>query len=201
MTDKLPPNLLALFAPRPQLRYLPPADHAPEHRRTAPIDGVAKYLPALKEKAAKAKAVEAGEPIKEDDPEPEKPPTVSKLEERNNRILNKQAHQQWLVTEGYKELYKPNEDPNIRGDPYKTLFISRLPYGIEKEELEAEFRRFGKIDRCRIVLNNGKTDAKKGKVSKKQKQRGYAFILFFDEADCKGMPSFPDLTFSIELQH
>jgi U1 small nuclear ribonucleoprotein 70kDa len=49
MTDKLPPNLLALFAPRPALRYLPPNDHAPEERRTHPISGVASYLPLMKE--------------------------------------------------------------------------------------------------------------------------------------------------------
>jgi U1 small nuclear ribonucleoprotein len=49
MTDKLPPNLLALFAPRPGLRFLPPADHAPEDRKTAAISGVAAFLPQLEE--------------------------------------------------------------------------------------------------------------------------------------------------------
>jgi len=49
MTDKLPPNLLVLFAPRPALRYLPPSDHAPEERKTNNIGGIAQYLDALKE--------------------------------------------------------------------------------------------------------------------------------------------------------
>ena len=49
MTDKLPPNLLALFAPRPALRYLPPSDHAPEQRKTNAISGVAAFLGELKE--------------------------------------------------------------------------------------------------------------------------------------------------------
>jgi hypothetical protein len=49
MTDKLPPNLLALFAPRPGLRFLPPADHAPEDRKTAAISGVAAFLPQLED--------------------------------------------------------------------------------------------------------------------------------------------------------
>lgn len=48
MTDKLPPNLLALFAPRPPLRWVPPSDYAPEERRTATIGGVGDFLPALK---------------------------------------------------------------------------------------------------------------------------------------------------------
>jgi len=49
MTDKLPPNLLALFAPRPPLRWMPPSDHAPEERKTAAISGLAAFLPQLEE--------------------------------------------------------------------------------------------------------------------------------------------------------
>lgn len=47
MTDKLPPNLLALFAPRPPLRWVPPCDNPPEQRKTAAISGIADFLPAL----------------------------------------------------------------------------------------------------------------------------------------------------------
>jgi len=49
MTDKLPPNLLVLFAPRPALRWVPPSDHAPEERKTATIGGLADFLPQLEE--------------------------------------------------------------------------------------------------------------------------------------------------------
>ena len=49
MTHKLPPNLLALFAPRPGLRYLPHGDHAQEERKTSNIGGVAQYLGALQD--------------------------------------------------------------------------------------------------------------------------------------------------------
>ena len=49
MTDKLPPNLLALFTPRPPLRFLLPQDHAPEHRHTSEITGVGAYLQSLQE--------------------------------------------------------------------------------------------------------------------------------------------------------
>ena len=47
MTHKLPPNLLALFAPRPALRYLQHSDHAQEERKTGNVGGVAQYLSAL----------------------------------------------------------------------------------------------------------------------------------------------------------
>lgn len=49
MTHKLPPNLLALFAARPALRYLPPSDHAPEERKTNNIGGVAQFLSAIQD--------------------------------------------------------------------------------------------------------------------------------------------------------
>lgn len=198
MTDKLPPQLLALFAPRPQLRYLPPSDHAPEDRSTAKITGVAQYLPALKEKAEKAKAVAEGAEVDPDDPFPETKPTLSKLEERDNRVFAEQQQQKWLVDEGWKDLFKPREDPNIRGDPFKTLFVGRLDYGTEIRDLEKEFGRFGPIERVKIVLNNGKHDAAHPKrKQRKNKPRGYAFIVFEDAEDFKGTLAVPLLLFKL----
>lgn len=49
MTDRLPPNLLALFAPRPPLRYLPPSDAPAHERKTATITGLAQYKQALED--------------------------------------------------------------------------------------------------------------------------------------------------------
>lgn len=49
MTDKLPPNLLALFAPRPPLRWIAPVDHAPAERKTPKVTAVADFLPQLEE--------------------------------------------------------------------------------------------------------------------------------------------------------
>lgn len=44
MTDKLPPPLLALFQPRPPLRYIPPTDRAPDDIKKSSISGVAQFL-------------------------------------------------------------------------------------------------------------------------------------------------------------
>lgn len=49
MTHKLPPNLLALFAARPALRYLPASDHAAEERTTSNVGGIAQFMSALEE--------------------------------------------------------------------------------------------------------------------------------------------------------
>src|SRR5689334_13422549 len=47
MTDRMPPNLLALFAPRPPLRWMEPLDYAAQDRKTYDVSSVAQYLPAL----------------------------------------------------------------------------------------------------------------------------------------------------------
>jgi len=84
MTDKLPPNLLALFAPRPPLRWVPPADHAPGDRKTAPITGVAAFLPALQEYKETDKYI----------------PTESWLQRRDRIRLEKKERQEKLLKEG-----------------------------------------------------------------------------------------------------
>lgn len=164
MTDRLPPNLLALFQPRPPLRYLPPADFAPGERKTKAIDGVAAFVADLKEKQEK----EADEPVSE-----------SWLEKKDREALEKKSVHEKRVTIDFKNEYNPREDPNIRGDAYKTLFVSRLSYEATTKDLEREFSRFGPIERVRIVTNRGE-----GKDA--GKPRGYAFILFENEQDMKG---------------
>ena len=86
MTDKLPPNLLALFAARPALRYLPPSDHAPEERKTANISGVAQFLSALEE-------------YKDIPYEP----TESWLERKLRVKAEKRERQENVLTEGFSQ--------------------------------------------------------------------------------------------------
>ena len=162
MTDKLPPNLLALFAPRPPLRYLPFSDHAAEDRKTAPITGVAQYLDKLREP---------------DDYEP----TESWLQRRDRLRLEKRDRLEKHLTEGFSQRTwnlalkgilswpwtsqspaahlegqgltfttdDPANDPQVRGDAFKTLFVGRLNYDTKESDLEREFGRFGPIERVR----------------------------------------------------
>ncbi|KAK5706547.1 hypothetical protein LTR97_001537 [Elasticomyces elasticus] len=180
MTDKLPHNLLALFAPRPPLRYLPPSDHAPEERRTHFITGVGAYLSHLNDAPG----------VTENPPAEHKPLPITEswLEAKDRRQQEKKAAQEYLTGDGFKELYKPTADPMIRGDAFKTLFVGRLSYDTEFKDLEREFGRFGTIERVRIVVDNGESDGTEKKVNKKSrkgKSRGYAFVVFDREADMK----------------
>lgn len=199
MTDKLPPNLLALFAPRPALRYYPPMDHAPEDRKTANITGIASFVPALQQKAEVAKSSEEGE-LSKSDSDYEAPPTESYLEKRDREKQQKAEHQKWLVSEGFKEQYAPASggkvvDESVRGDAFKTLFVGRLPYEADVKDLEREFGRFGAIERVRIVTDRGPDvkdeDGKVKKKSKKGKSRGYAFVVFEKESAMKGTTTPP----------
>ncbi|EGX97017.1 U1 small nuclear ribonucleoprotein [Cordyceps militaris CM01] len=178
MTDKLPPNLLALFAPRPPLRWVEPADHAPEKRKTAHVDGLAAFLPDLKAYKENDKSV----------------PTESWLEARDRKKLEKKAAVEELSTNAPK-YYKPNEDPLIRGDAFKTLIVARLSYEADERDLEREFGRFGPIERTRIVVD---THAAEKGNKKKKPHRGYAFVVFEREKDMRelwpsSLPSLPDV--------
>jgi hypothetical protein len=87
MTDKLPPNLLTLFTPRPPLRYLLHADHAPGDRHTSEITGVGTYLQSLQE-------------YKQTD---EYSPTESWLQRRDRIRAEKREKQAKLVNESANE--------------------------------------------------------------------------------------------------
>jgi U1 small nuclear ribonucleoprotein 70kDa len=65
MTDKLPPQLLALFAPRPPLRYLLPADVAPEKRKTPAVSGIAQFLSEIPKHDQKYTPTDTAEQQKE----------------------------------------------------------------------------------------------------------------------------------------
>ncbi|XXH04450.1 mRNA turnover and ribosome assembly protein [Hypoxylon texense] len=165
MTDKLPANLLALFAPRPPLRWVPAPDFPPEQRRTHKITALANYLPSL----AAYKDHDGYNP------------TESWLQMRDRKKLEKKAHQEKILTE-LPLHYKPNEDPNIRGDPFKTLIVARLSYDANEHDLEKEFGRFGPIERIRIVTD---THANEKPNKKKKPHRGYAFVVFEREKDMR----------------
>lgn len=98
-------------------------------------------------------------------------------------------------------LDKPQEDPNIRGDPFKTLIVARLSYDATEQDLEREFGRFGAIERVcfthvpistksnkrhtqiRVVVDTHKDEKSK---KKKKKHRGYAFVVYEREKDMRG---------------
>ena len=164
MTDKLPPQLLALFQPRPAVRYLAPLDSSPDEKglKKSQLTGIAAFTSQLDD-------------YKEND---EYEPTESWLQERDRKRLEKEQRISDMQKDDF-DGFKPDEDPKVKGDALKTLFVGRLSFDAKEQDLEREFGRFGPIERIRIVKDevSGKT---------KKAHRGYAFIVYERERDMKG---------------
>lgn len=90
---------------------------------------------------------------------------------------------------------KPESDAQVRGDPYRTLFVSRLSYEVKEPDLEREFGRFGPIERVLPQLTppssplqaNVQWQIRIVRDKATNKHRGYAFIVYEREKDMKGM--------------
>ncbi|ORZ20452.1 hypothetical protein BCR42DRAFT_488962 [Absidia repens] len=132
MTDKLPPNLLKLFAPRPPLNYLPPLDKNPEKRVGAIVTGIASFVPLLKDYDASYIPWKTAE------------------EKRKEKVELRQKKAEENIAEGVSK-YDPNADDKIQGDPFHTLFLSNLSYKLTEEDLTQEFEIYGPIKHLRLV--------------------------------------------------
>ncbi|THG21648.1 hypothetical protein TEA_000277 [Camellia sinensis var. sinensis] len=72
------------------------------------------------------------------------------------------------------EKYDPNNDTNISGDPYKTLFVARLNYETTESKIKREFEAYGPIKRICLVMEK-----------ESNKPRGDAFIEYIHTWDMK----------------
>jgi U1 small nuclear ribonucleoprotein len=141
-THLLPPNLLKLFAPRPPLPYTRPVDKDIDRIRPKNVSGVAHLIAQLKE-AKTEDMLTTGESdvVMEEGEEPvfthaEEVKRQIRREERKKKkteefkiaketcvLIFLCYHPSFLTHFGSD---KPADDPEAVGDPYKTLFISRL---------------------------------------------------------------------------
>ncbi|XP_066991705.2 U1 small nuclear ribonucleoprotein 70 kDa [Anabrus simplex] len=155
MTQFLPPNLLALFAPRDPVQYLPPVDKLPHEKKNRGYIGVGTFLGHF------------------EDPKETPPPTrVETREERLERRRRERAEQVAYKLEQEIAVWDPHGIPTATGDPFKTLFVARINYDSSESKLRREFEVYGPIKKIVVVHNkvNGKP-------------RGYAFIEYEHERD------------------
>lgn len=156
MTAFLPPNLLALFAPRDPIPFLPPVDKLPyEKKATHNYNGIAQYVHLF-----------------EDPVDTPAPVQVETREERKERRKREKAEQVAYKLEQEIALWDPNSVPSATEDPFKTLFIARVNYYTSESKLRREFESYGNIKSIKIVNN-----------VKNGKPRGYAFIEYETEKE------------------
>lgn len=156
MTQFLPPNLLALFAPRDPIPYLPPTEKLPhEKKHTHNYHGFAQYVHLFEDPA--------------DTPAPIIP---EGREERMERKKREKAEQIAYKLEQEIALWDPQSVTEEATDPFKTLFVSRINYYTSESKLRREFESYGPIKAIRLI-NSSTTE----------KPRGYAFIEYEHERD------------------
>ncbi|KAL2668576.1 hypothetical protein GLYMA_01G175100v4 [Glycine max] len=149
-------NLLKLFEPRPPLEYKPP----PEKRKCPPLSGMAQFV----SKFAQPGDPEYAPPVPETETPAQKRARIHKL--RLEKGAAKAAEE--------LEKYDPHNDPNVSGDPYKTLFVAKLSYETTESRIKREFESYGPIKRVRLVADKDTN-----------KPRGYAFIEYLHTRDMK----------------
>ena len=160
MTQFLPPNLLALFAPRDPIPYMPPVDKLPhEKKQTHNYQGIANYVHLF-----------------EDPVDTPAPVGVETREERRERRKREKAEQVAYKLEQEIALWDPNAIDSSMGDPFKTLFTARVNFYTSESKLRREFEQYGPVKSIKMVHN-----------TKNAKPRGYAFIEYEHEKDmhCK----------------
>uniref|UniRef100_A0A2L2YFJ7 U1 small nuclear ribonucleoprotein 70 kDa n=1 Tax=Parasteatoda tepidariorum TaxID=114398 RepID=A0A2L2YFJ7_PARTP len=155
MTQYLPPNLLALFAAREPIPYLPPVDKLPYEKRTAGYSGIAAFVNNF------------------EDPCDTPPPVrIVTREERQELRRKEKAELVAYKLEQDIALWNPTNNPTATQDPYKTLFVARINYDTSESKLRREFEVYGNI-RSLVLVH----DQNSGKP------RGYAFIEYEKERD------------------
>ncbi|XP_014209422.1 U1 small nuclear ribonucleoprotein 70 kDa [Copidosoma floridanum] len=155
MTQFLPPNLLALFAPRDPIPYLPPVNKLPHEKKTSGYVGIGSFLEHF------------------EDPKNTPPPVrVETREERLERRRRERNEQVAYKLEQEIAVWDPAGVPNVTADPFKTLFIARINYDTSESKLRREFEVYGAVKKIVVVHN-----------SVNGKPRGYAFIEYEHERD------------------
>merc|ERR1711976_331680 len=162
MPSFLPPNLLALFAPRPPLDYQRPVDTLPwdkdrEEKIEANYSGVTSFLDKFEKKEDQPLAIR------------EETRVERKLRIKNTRLENHKRQMQEELME-----YDPNKNKKSTIDPYKTLFVARMSYDTSEKKIRREFEQYGPIAEIKLVLD---------KITGKSK--GYCFIEFESERDMR----------------
>ncbi|KAG8195597.1 hypothetical protein JTE90_017895 [Oedothorax gibbosus] len=154
MTQYLPGNLLALFAPRDPIPYLPPVDKLPYEKQTAGYSGISAFVHLFEDPAITPASVKY----------------VSR-EERQEYKRKAKAEATAYKLEQDIALWSPSDNPLSTSDPYKTLFVARVNYNTSEAKLRREFEIYGQVKKVSIVHD------------KSGKPRGYAFIEYDRERD------------------
>ncbi|XP_065835939.1 U1 small nuclear ribonucleoprotein 70 kDa-like [Oscarella lobularis] len=164
MTAFLPPNLLALFAPRDPIPYASPLDQLVWEKKPWNYSGVSQYLHLFEDP--------------NETPEPTRAETKSERRERKRQEAKERGR---VIIEKRKGEWDPHTNPDATGDPFKTLFVSRINFDTSESKLRREFEQYGPIRKIRMIYETGTG-----------KPRGYSFIEYEHERDMHAAYKYAD---------
>lgn len=151
MSHYLPKDVMVFFKPRKPLPFIEPEESLPTRKYT----GFSRFLDYVKENN-----------ITVDEPEKQLTKQEAKAEHRA-ALEELEATRVAVGRAEWKPLDLPTEgDRSATSVASKTLFVGRLPYKVDEEELVTEFSVFGHICKAVVVRDL------------ENKSRGYGFIEF-----------------------
>ncbi|CAI5757861.1 unnamed protein product [Candida verbasci] len=181
--DKYPTSIQNLFKPKLPFKYVEPNDYPPQLRKTSNITPITNYKSYIYDYVKNISTIEEENKNKIKKLRPKQQKIRSHNQLKINANLKKQEKEenlqrqikQWNDPEYLKTL---EENGTFTKDPYKTVFLGRLPYEIENgSELTKYFEKYGPVENIKIIKDlDGKP-------------RGYGFLIFNSEYDAKSCVS------------
>lgn len=147
----LPVNILAHFVPRPPIVFEKPI----AQRQMRPVSSMSQYVGLFESVSPPPRDV------------------IESVQERRRRRIEEKRISHGMQLADAIHAYRPNEDPSLDSDPYKTLFVGRLGYETSERTLRRIFEEWGTVRSVKIVND------------KLGQSRGYAFVEYENERDLK----------------
>ncbi|KAK8894039.1 hypothetical protein M9Y10_022471 [Tritrichomonas musculus] len=133
MPPKYAEDIVALFRPRPKLRFVEPIPRPKPQKFT----GISQLLPIIKQIDNHPSS------------EIQLPANEARIKRREQRV---EANRQRIAAQ--KQKYHPTDNPNATSNPYNTLFISGLPDDVTEDKIRYELGTFGPIKSIKFVYNS-----------------------------------------------
>ncbi|CAK7896463.1 U1 small nuclear ribonucleoprotein 70 kDa homolog [[Candida] anglica] len=190
-TSKYPPTIQKLFAPKLPLQYKAPLDYPVETRKThyiSPISSLkaqyTQYVTELHQKQVEEEKLLAENGSKNE-------ASTQQINAKRS-IVNKKRHRESFERQlkewNDPELLQKNEREFMK-DPYRTVFIARLPYELTELDISKSFGKYGMIESIRIIRAQSKSTTATPNPTPVENEdgrgrsRGYGFVVFERESD------------------
>ena len=161
MTERFPQSIQQLFAPKPPLLYVPPADYPSKLRRSRAVAPVLSLKHRYQAHLDDLKATTTTST-----------PTLSAHQQQIALGQKRRLQQQQSYKRQLDEWHSYSHADVDISDPHRTVFVLRLDYLITELDLSKALTNYGVIESVKIIRNRADNSS-----------RGYGFIVFERDTD------------------